>query len=227
MRGFIPAAGFGKRLLPITRDIPKPLVKVGGHSLISLVYKKLISAGVRSVGINFSHLALKGIDFARGQLPHTLHIYRESAPIGAFGGVNNFIRNLSPESLLVHNGDIFFDGEIGGVIGKSDITLGAVKNGKSDMVLDGSGELLEIGSIASGDAAFGYAGISHFSSEVINWLKGLYAADAYVSFIEDIILPAKKKGFKVSGEVITGFWSDIGTPEELKKVQKYLLNIDN
>ena len=121
MRGFIPAAGFGKRLLPITKDTPKPLGKVGGDPLISLVYKKLISAGVRSVGINFSHLALKGIDFARRQLPHSLHIYRESTPIGAFGGVNNFIKNLSSESLLVHNGDIFFDGAFDGIVGKGDL----------------------------------------------------------------------------------------------------------
>ncbi len=227
MRGFIPAAGFGKRLLPITRDIPKPLVKVGDHPVISLVYEKLISAGVRSVGINFSHLALKGIDFARRELPPFLHIYRESTPIGAFGGVNNFIKNISSESLLVHNGDIFFDGEIGGIIGKSDITLVAVNNGKSDMILGDSGELLEIGFPESGETGLGYAGIVYFSSEAVDWLRGLYAANTYVSFIEDIVLPAKKHGFRVTGEVIDGFWSDIGTHEELKKVQKYLLNIDN
>ena len=34
MKAFMLAAGKGKRLLPFTEDNPKPLIKVGGISLI-------------------------------------------------------------------------------------------------------------------------------------------------------------------------------------------------
>ena len=49
MKAMILAAGFGKRLGVLTRDIPKPLIQIKGKALIDYHLEKLISAGFSSV----------------------------------------------------------------------------------------------------------------------------------------------------------------------------------
>ena len=53
------AAGYGTRLKPITNDLPKCLVKIGGRPLLELWILKLIESNVQSVLINTHYLADK------------------------------------------------------------------------------------------------------------------------------------------------------------------------
>jgi hypothetical protein len=45
-RAIIMAAGFGSRLLPVTRSVPKPLARVGGVRIIDTIIDALVRAGV-------------------------------------------------------------------------------------------------------------------------------------------------------------------------------------
>lgn len=56
MRAMILAAGLGKRMLPLTQDTPKPLLKVGGRALIEYQLARLQAAGIKQVTINHSYL---------------------------------------------------------------------------------------------------------------------------------------------------------------------------
>jgi MurNAc alpha-1-phosphate uridylyltransferase len=51
------AAGFGVRMKPLTDRIPKPLVQVGGKSLIDHVLDRLADVGVGDVVVNVHYLA--------------------------------------------------------------------------------------------------------------------------------------------------------------------------
>jgi N-acetyl-alpha-D-muramate 1-phosphate uridylyltransferase len=50
------AAGLGQRMLPITRTVPKPLVKVGGKALIDYSLDRLAEAGIETAIVNVHHL---------------------------------------------------------------------------------------------------------------------------------------------------------------------------
>ncbi|MEQ1688743.1 MAG: nucleotidyltransferase family protein [Sphingopyxis sp.] len=51
------AAGKGTRMMPLTADTPKPLIEVGGETLIDHVLGHLRSVGVRRVVVNVHYLA--------------------------------------------------------------------------------------------------------------------------------------------------------------------------
>ena len=56
MKAMILAAGYGKRLLPITEKTPKPLLKIGEATLIQRNIQHLIEKGFTEIIINDSHL---------------------------------------------------------------------------------------------------------------------------------------------------------------------------
>ena len=62
MKAFLLAAGKGKRLLPFTEELPKPLYKVLGKPLIQWNIEKLRDAGFSQIVINVHHLADKLVD---------------------------------------------------------------------------------------------------------------------------------------------------------------------
>ena len=53
----IMAAGLGKRMRPLTATKPKPLIEVGGKTLLDHVLEKLRVAGVKKVVVNVHYLA--------------------------------------------------------------------------------------------------------------------------------------------------------------------------
>ncbi len=46
------AAGFGTRMRPLTDTTAKPLVKLGGRTLLDHAMDRLVAAGVESVAVN-------------------------------------------------------------------------------------------------------------------------------------------------------------------------------
>ena len=58
-KGIILGAGFGKRMRPITKTIPKPLITINGITLLENSIKFLSSLGVKNIIINTHHLHKK------------------------------------------------------------------------------------------------------------------------------------------------------------------------
>ncbi len=57
MKAMVLAAGKGTRLLPLTREIPKPMAPIVGKPMIQHIFELLAGSGVNETRVNVFHLA--------------------------------------------------------------------------------------------------------------------------------------------------------------------------
>jgi dTDP-glucose pyrophosphorylase/CBS-domain-containing membrane protein len=102
----IMAGGYGKRLLPLTEGIPKPMLPVGDRPLLERTIQQLRRSGIRDVSLTTHHLS-ESIrhHFGDGEAFGVSISYAdEDQPLGTAGGLNLVKRPSGP--FLVINGDI-------------------------------------------------------------------------------------------------------------------------
>ena len=101
------AAGFGKRILPLTEDRPKPLLQIGKETLLSNTLNFLQGFGVDKVVINVHYLAEHIVDYIdKSKFNLSIEIINEKEKIlDTGGGILNAIKYFSDESFLVINPD--------------------------------------------------------------------------------------------------------------------------
>jgi NDP-sugar pyrophosphorylase family protein len=102
------AGGKGTRLLPLTQNIPKPLVDVGGKPFLHWQMRYLKAQGVREVLLLVSHLAPVVQDyFSRHPFPGLqVDFCVEKVPLGTGGALLHARSKLAPFFWLL-NGDSF------------------------------------------------------------------------------------------------------------------------
>ncbi len=108
MKAIILAAGYGTRLRPLTRYLPKPLMPVIGVPLLEHIITKLEGCKVSGIGINLhhNHTALERFFDQRRPGPD-IHLSHEERILGVAGGIGGFRAFLRDDRhFIVHNGDI-------------------------------------------------------------------------------------------------------------------------
>jgi MurNAc alpha-1-phosphate uridylyltransferase len=100
------AAGLGQRMLPITRSLPKPLVKVGGKALIDYSLDRLAEAGIETAVVNVHHLAGQIEAHLRGRSAPAIVISDErDVLLETGGGIKRALPLLGDEPFLTLNSD--------------------------------------------------------------------------------------------------------------------------
>jgi NDP-sugar pyrophosphorylase family protein len=106
MSAVIMAGGYGKRLLPLTETVPKPMLPIGDRPLLELIIQRLRSSGIHDVNLTTHYLPESILDhFGDGtEFGVKLNYLQENNPMGTAGGLKQMKR---PDStFLVINGDI-------------------------------------------------------------------------------------------------------------------------
>lgn len=100
------AAGLGSRLAPLTDVIPKPLVRVGGHTLIDRQIDHLLQAGVRHIVVNLHYKAdLLQAHLRQHLAAECLQVIVEEERLETGGGVLNALPFLGTGPFYVMNAD--------------------------------------------------------------------------------------------------------------------------
>jgi MurNAc alpha-1-phosphate uridylyltransferase len=103
------AAGFGKRMQPLTLTRPKPLVEVAGKPLIAHGFDRLRAAGVKRAVVNVHYLADQIDAWAGRQSTPAILISDERAEIlDTGGGIARALPLLGEAPFFVINSDSFW-----------------------------------------------------------------------------------------------------------------------
>ena len=110
-KGMILAAGFGKRIHPLTLRHPKPLLKIGNVTLLSNALKFLELFGIKQVVVNVHYLGEQIVDYInKNQFNLIINIVKEKDKIlDTGGGVLNAIQYFSKEAFLIINPDTIWN----------------------------------------------------------------------------------------------------------------------
>jgi len=102
----IMAGGYGKRLLPLTESMPKPMLPEGDSPLLELIIQQLRRSGIRDVNLTTHYLPESIVNyFGDGEgFGVRLNYLKEDHPMGTAGGLKQMKRPDGP--FLVINGDI-------------------------------------------------------------------------------------------------------------------------
>src|SRR4051794_34633464 len=103
------AAGLGTRMRPLTETTAKPLLTLGGRTLLDYALDHLVAAGVESVAVNAYWQADRVADHLahRASPPRTM-LLREENLLETGGGVRAALTKLGPDPFFVINGDAFW-----------------------------------------------------------------------------------------------------------------------
>jgi len=106
-KAIILGAGFGKRMRPITKKIPKPLVKIHGVTLLENSIKFLNSLDVKHIVVNSHHLHKEIIDFVkRKKFSSKVNVIVEKRKIlDTGGGILNASKKFKNQTFFVLNPD--------------------------------------------------------------------------------------------------------------------------
>ncbi len=221
----IMAGGYGKRLLPLTESVPKPMLPVGDRPLLEHVIEQLRRSGIREMNMT-THYLPESISshFGDGNgFGVRLNYLKEENPMGTAGGVKLMKR---PEgAFLVVNGDILTGVPFQEMLmyhrkHRAEITVGVRKYEVQ----------VPFGVVQCEDVHITGLQEKPSLSFFINAGTYLLEPSAYDSIpdgqpfdMTDLIKKLIVEGRTVVGFPIMEYWIDVGRPEDYKKVQEYAM----
>jgi MurNAc alpha-1-phosphate uridylyltransferase len=137
MNAVILAAGFGRRLLPLTKDIPKPLLKVRGKNLIDYHIESLSKAGIGKIIINTHYLPELIEDHVSEKYQGLdIQFSREDKILGTGGGLKQAASLLNDDPILVINTDNFLEEDYKKFISNSSSRVFVCKDQNGDFDIE-------------------------------------------------------------------------------------------
>lgn len=234
-KAMVLAAGFGKRLRPITDTVPKPLVRVGGRTMLDRCLDAVEDAGIGEAVVNVHYLAPQIVAHcaARGHPEVTISDETDGI-LETGGGVVRALPKLGKVPFMLLNADTFWVEH-----GKSnlrammeafdparmDILLMLCRledttghTGGGDFTMDGAGRLSRIADKADPDGLL-YAGATIYNPAVF---AGAVAEPHSLNVYFDRAIAAGR----LFGHVMAdGHWFTVTTPDSLPAAEAKLRSL--
>lgn len=236
---FILAAGLGTRLKELTSDRPKALVELNQKPLLEITIENLISQNFNHFVINIHHFGDKILNYFKTKKYEniTIDISDERDFLLDTGGaiLKALPYFIDSKAVLIHNVDIITDIDFQSVYDdfiKSDDTawlLTQNRNNKRKLVFDENDNFIGRLNLETNQ----YDGekeikknFNLLSFSGLHFIKPDYFKDfePHKCYVFDLYKEISKKNTVRSKLIKPNFWFDLGTQEQLKEAESWLLS---
>lgn len=225
------AAGLGKRMRPLTDNMPKPMVPVNGRPLIDYALDGLADAGVETAVVNV-HYRPEPLEryLSERQTPRIVISDERDQLLETGGGLVNALPLLGDAPFFTRNSDSFWidsvtpnlermadawdDDKMDGLLLLAPACDAIGHRGKGDFLMSPAGALTRRPDRET--APFIYAGATIYHPR---FLEG--APDGPFSL--NLLFDRAIENGRLFGLRLEGIWMDVGTPDAVQKAE-YALN---
>jgi len=231
--GILLVGGFGTRLMPLTRNTPKPMLPVAGLPVTQHQLAMARNAGITTVVLATSYLSEVFIPyFGDGSKFGMKLLYAvEKEPLGTGGAIRNAADLLGrDESIVIFNGDVLSSHNLRGQIdfhdkNSADVTLHLTQvddaRAYGCVPMDSNGRVTAfLEKMENPPTNTINAGCYVFSPSVIDEI----APNTVVSIERETFPHLVSSGKKVFGYLDQSYWLDIGTPKALMQGSRDLVS---
>ncbi len=221
------AAGLGKRMRPITDHMPKPLVRIGGATLLDHALDRLAANGVVHAVVNIHYLGEQIVAaLASRKVPRITISDETEQLLETGGGVKKALPLIGTDPFFVFNSDSYWIDRGAPALAamtrawapeRMDVLLLLAEmatclgmEGRGDFHMDGAGRLTR----RTGDekAAFAYAGVAI-------WKPELFADTPEGPWSLNLLFDRAAARNRLFGHRLDGIWLHIGTPAALEEAK--------
>ena len=226
------AAGLGKRMRPLTADMPKPLIRIAGKTLLDYGLDSLEKAGVAKAIVNVHYLGDQIVrHVASREMPEITVSDESDLLLDSAGGIVKALPELGDDPFLLLNADTFWiDAEepeldrlaLAWDAARMDILLmladpahATGHSGSTDFLLDADGRLSRAHGAADG-LIYGGAAIVH-----PRIFDGARAEPHSLNLYFDRAIAAGR----LFGVAMRGHWITVGTPDAIEPAEAVLARL--
>ncbi len=223
------AGGKGRRLRPLTKETPKPMLPVGDAPILEINIRRLVSYGVEDVYICVNYLKDQIVDhFGDGsRFGCRIQYITEDRPLGTMGALSKLPQVLEHPDILLFNADLLSDIDLEAFFMEHDeskraLTVASIphKVNIPYAILEQSEGRIENFNEKPTYTYWANAGFYLFKSSLLELVPPQTFYDA-TDFMDAVL----EKDYDVGSFPIHGYWNDVGSLNDYRKAQEDILTL--